>query len=121
MLELIEVYSISRKEQCEIDSVYTTFCEVEFKEIDTYLLYSLTGKKTRKSFKIHKLFWNGTLSQMWKNMNIAEHKLLKCKTNRREKYYNKQAFINSRKRFDKELRRSERLYNRKLLKEIDSF
>ncbi len=58
---------------------------------------------------------------MWKNMNVAKHKFLKCKSNSREKYYRKQTFINSRKLFDKELRRSERLYNRKLLKEIDSF
>ncbi len=66
MLELIEVYK-----QCEIYFVYAKFCDVVFfNKMDTYLQYSLAGKK-KKSFKIHKLFWNDTQTQMWTNMNVA--------------------------------------------------
>ncbi len=32
MLELIEVYSTSRNQQCEIDFVYAKFCDVVFNE-----------------------------------------------------------------------------------------
>ncbi len=44
MLELIEVYSTSRNQQCEIDSVYTQFCDVVFNEMGKYLQYSLAVK-----------------------------------------------------------------------------
>ncbi len=48
-----------------------------FSEIDTYLKYSLAGRNNRHYFKIHKPFWNDTLTEMWKNMNVAEHTFLK--------------------------------------------
>ncbi len=45
MVELIEEYSTSRNPTYQIDYVYVKFCDVVFNEMDTYLQYSLAGKK----------------------------------------------------------------------------
>jgi len=120
VLELVDLCSSTRQQQDEIDTMYSTFCDTVYNEMDTYLQYTSASKKTRKYFKTQKPFWNETLTTMWKTMNSLEHVYLKNKSNRREKYYKKQAFMNSRKSFDKELRKAERLYNKNTLDEIES-
>ena len=55
-----------------------------------------------------------------KNIHSKEHTFLKCKGNKREKTYKRNAFLNSRKLFDKELRKAERLYKGQVLNEIDT-
>ncbi len=76
MLELIDVCSTTRNQQCKIDYMYSKFCHVVFNEMYTYLQQSLSGTKTNRSqMKIHKPFWNDTLTEMWTNMNAAEHNI----------------------------------------------
>ncbi len=86
----------------------------------TYLKYTSAQKKTWKYFKTQKPFWSEYLTVLWKTMNTNQHAFLKCKGNKREKSYEMQVFLNSRKIFDKELRRSERMYNKNMVNEIDS-
>ncbi len=117
---MIDICTATRKHQYEIDSIYANFCDIIYNEMDTYLKYTSAQKKTWKYFKIQKHFWSEDLIVLWKTMNTNEHAFLKCKGNRREKSYKRLVFLNIRIIVDKELHRSERMYNKNMVNEIDS-
>ncbi len=109
-----------QNQQNEIDSLYNRFCDVLTCEMDEYLKYSDASGKCRKRLKLHKPYWTDELTDLWKDMCHKERIHRKCKGNRRQKSYKYASFINSRKVFDKLLRKTERLYHRKTISEIES-
>ena len=118
--EMIDMCIETSNQQAEIDVLYDKFCDVICHEMDTYLKYTTAQKKTRKKFKNSKPFWNDQLTELWKDMNSKEHLFRKCKGNKKEKTFRRESFLNSRKIFDKELRKAERSYNKGLLNEIET-
>ena len=53
-------------------------------------------------------------------MNVSERNFLRFKGNNREKEHKRQLFFMNRKCFDKELRKTERLYNKNKLNDIEN-
>ena len=88
--------------------------------MDEYLKYYDASGKCRKRLKLHKPYWTDELTDLWKDMCHKEHMHRKCKDNRRQKSYKYASFINCRKVFDKLLRKTEQLYHRKTISEIES-
>ena len=120
VVDLIDVRLESMQQQEEIDAAYSHFCTALISEMDEYLQYSSASKSTRKRLKMHKPFWNNELTVFWKDMKTKEHLFNKCNGNRQEKTYRRNAFLNCRKVFDRELRRAERAFDKKLLNDIEN-
>ena len=105
-----------------IDNLYSNICKEIFSEIDSHLMIHDSHRPSRKKFKNYKPYWNNTLSELWKDMVTAEKLFLKCPKSHkfsRERQERRTFLKNKQHIFDKELRRSEREYNKKFAEEID--
>ena len=117
---IIDRLSARNDMQAKLDSLYDSFCNSLFKELDTSLGYKYVSKKYRKRFKNHKPYWNDHLFLLWKNMIKAEKEFTKYKGNNRGVRNNLfQKHVLSQNTFDKELRTAARRYNREKINEIE--
>ena len=105
--------------QGEIDEFYEEMTKEVFREMDTYIDYKVTGKLTRKKFKVHKPYWNDDLTLAWREMATLEKSFRKGVPGTLQSRRLREDFIHKRKLFDKLLRSTERKYNRQQALEIE--
>ena len=106
--------------QNNLDSLYNSFCNSLFKELDDCLGYKHASKKCRKRFKNHKPYWNDHLLLLWKNLVQAEKDFTHYKGNNRNvRNALFQRHVSSQNIFDKQLRSAARRYNRDKINEIE--
>jgi hypothetical protein len=100
----------SQKRQQDVDSVYTSLCNVIKGEMEarlphkTVTLRSRSGSNKKKKFG--KPWWNERLSVMWNDVCVAEKRWLRCKMG--EKRRLKHEFVTIRKTFDKHVQSCKR-------------
>ena len=116
---------IQRMERCEsnqemLNSIYEDLCQTLLQQMDNHLQFKDCSKKTKKSFKISKPYWNETLYNLWKDMRNAEKLYLKSKGSRRHKQVVRQKFKDKRTLFDKMLRQTQRAYYKNFAENLES-
>ena len=115
---------IAEVERCEneqqsMNKLYDDFCSEVFKEMDAFLRYTDSSKKTRKKFKYFKPYWNDDLTCLWQNMREAEKQFLKCKTNNETRQRLHTNFKFKQKIFDKSLQKASRTYYRHIAENVE--
>ena len=119
MTQLIDLFMICRKNKDDFDNIYDKFCKVLSDEMNKFLKYTDASKPIRKRFNNKKPYWNEELSRLWKEMSESEKVYTKYCGPKHIKESLKKTFVHKRNIFDKNLRKTERLYNRNVLTEID--
>ncbi len=117
-------YMLLRETQAQVDIMYNKILDVIINEMNVNIPYKdiNINKRTKKRFKCNKPYWNDELSNLWSNMHEHEKAFLKYKgNNKATKSELRQAFMISRKVFDKKLRYFDRRYHRGLDLEIEDF
>ena len=108
--DLLNKFEEHQLAQESIDTMYTELCKSIYSEMDKYLkCHSTERTKTRKQLRLSKPYWNEELTNKWMTMKNCEKIYLKC-INVNQKKYNKQCYLNSRRKFDKYLKLCERKY-----------
>ena len=92
--------------QREVDNTYSNLISCIFAELEKADLRKNVINK--KKFKYYKDYWTDDLTKLWKNMKDCESDFIHCKGNYKLKNKLKRKFIDSRKLFDKTLRKSKK-------------
>lgn len=108
-----------RQRQCDIDDVYMKFCECLSTEMDCFLKPSGGNSNCKKRFKYYKPYWDEELTRLWKDMHDCEKQFARFSGNRHEKLKRKNNLQYAQKRFDKALRKKERMFNRNKIEELE--
>ena len=98
--------------QENIDSIYGNVCNMYYAEMDEKLKF-FDIRKTKRSRRSLKPWWNSHLSELFDDYRQAEKNYLKC-TYRAERARLLTEFKLKRDRFDKEYRKVKRLYDNEL-------
>ena len=98
--------------QENIDSIYGNVCNMYYAEMDEKLKF-FDIRKTKRSRRSLKSWWNSHLSELFEDYRQAEKNYLKC-TYRAERARLLTEFKLKRDRFDKEYRKVKRLYDNEL-------
>ena len=106
--------------QNSVDVFYDDMITNIFEEMDKHISYKEATKSTRKLFRNHKPFWTDELTDVWKDMSLAEKDYIKAKHSNSNNKDLRNRFISKRKHFDKLLRSTERSYNQKKSIEIET-
>ena len=120
MMQIVDTFINCIHRQEEIDNAYNRFCNFLTSEMDHYLKYSDSSSRLRKKFKNYKPYWSEDLSFKWLNMSRSEKQFIKCKGSRQMKSVLRQNYANDRNIFDKALRKAERDFNNKTIKDIET-
>ena len=117
--ELISQIEVANASQEELDSVYHEFSKILFQEMDNDLQYVSCSSNVRKRFKNHKPYWNAELTDLWKNMRMAESNFIKFHGPGRTKRWLQNSFKEAQNKFDKCLRNTERKYYRNYTEQLE--
>ena len=120
IVKLIDDIHVTRKNQGEIDDIYSRFCLLYHNEMKSLLkcktIYPSTGKgRNRKT----KPYWNDSLTQMWQDVCDKEKKYLKAQGNTRQML--RHEYIIAQKGFDKCYRKIKRNYQKNVVQDIENF
>ena len=88
--------------------------------MDQYLKYSDSSKKVRKMYKNYKPYWNQELTDLWVVVSKAEKAYLKYKGPHYIKTNLRLSFVTARDNFDRQLRKTEREYNNKVVIDVEN-
>ncbi|XP_053403285.1 uncharacterized protein LOC128558364 [Mercenaria mercenaria] len=107
---VIEKLERSQQTQCDVDAIFSNWCEIVKNNMYKSLPFvKIGGKKVRKKRRPGKPWWSNTLTELWNDMCGKERRWLNC-TNRNEKLHLKSIYVSSRRVFDREVQRAKRLY-----------
>ena len=122
IVECIEIISITRAEQDEIDNMYDNFCGVYYNEIDKWFGNNLNRNCSRRKFRnATKPYWNENLKLLWNDMRKAENEYLKSPQKTAIRRQTFQIFKEKQSIFDKVYSKEKRKYHREKLIKIETF
>ncbi len=110
----------NEQEQAQLDSNYQSFCDLLFQEIGTYLDLKGCCKNIRKKFNHHKPYWNEKRTKLWKAMRVDDRMFQRSPGTRLCKKLLYKRFVDCQNKFDRELRKARRTYNRGFCIELDN-
>jgi hypothetical protein len=117
---LIRNIELCRENQHNIDLIYDQFCNTLIKEMNEHIPSFDCSKKTRKRYKSFKPYWDDDIEQLWQAVCISERNFMRFHGDRRTRLRLQSEFTETRRLFDKQLRRAERAYKRNLSIDIES-
>ncbi len=113
ILQCIENIEATRALQDDIDTMYDNFCNLYYKEMDTWFKSRNINNCARKRFRnSSKPFWNEQLSQLWSEICIAESSYLAAPQHSRTRKNLHVIFKEKQHTFDKAYRREKRKFER---------
>ena len=108
---VISNLELNIREQNDIDTTYQELLDIIHDEMNSQLQYKDYTPGTKSRRKYSKPYWNDELQLLWTETRDAEKKYLKWRGDNTQRNYLRRRFLEHRKHFDKELRRTERRYN----------
>jgi len=119
LLNVINKIECNRERQADIDSCYIDLKNIIVQEMkDKIPIYH--NKKDRKKHKTNKPYWNEELGNLWKEMHVREKEFLKFKGLNCVKSKLRLKYKHAAQKFDREIRKCKRQYDRGRILEIES-
>ena len=118
--QLICDFESNLRKKGNINHLYDKLCSIVFMEMDKYLDYTDSSKRSKKRLKSSKPFWNSELTLLWKNMKDKEKELRKYRGCNKAKNKLHNEYKISQAKFDKCLRNTERNYFRAFGNDIEA-
>ena len=109
LCNIIDVILCNRERQNDIDSIYESFVNTVYTEMQVNVPHFDISKPMKKRWRPRKGFWNDNLENLWKEMHIKE-KIMRGSVNRNDRINNHRIFKLAQNNFDKEYRKEERKF-----------
>ncbi len=111
LVHCIDSILLTTETQDEIDNMYSHVCNLNYSEMDNWFRSNNINSKSRKKFRTSsKPYWSDELSDLWKEMCIAETNYLKSIQNTPRRRNLLKLFKNKQHTFDKAFKKSKRKF-----------